>query len=208
MHTYKYNSSRIVQWAFFWMMLKIMIILLASDWNVFLPEIRWRPKKNDKWKKGLRPCWNRVLQPNSFQVQSNIPIANDNGCAIFSFRAKIGLKSNKNRVFCILCMPMGDQTPLPQTPLATLLLLVVSIGILPFILPQLPLFLSLSIWERKKAKCRFSQLKLARVNAASDIFYSRPKPKGSRLDQAPSLKRFSLLGNGATSGLSQRGQPS
>ena len=76
------------------------------------------------------------------------------------------------------------------------------------ILPQLLLFLSSSIWERNKAKCRFSQLKVVRVNAASDIFYSRPYPKGSRLGQDPSWKCFKLLGNGVTSGFSQREQAS
>ena len=46
------------------------------------------------------------------------------------------------------------------------------------------------------------------MNAASDIFYSRPLPKGSRLGQDPSWKCFSLLGNGATSGFIQREQAS
>ena len=79
-------------------------IVYIWNWNGFLPEIRWRPQKNEK--KGLLPCWDRVLRPNSTQVQSqssHILIANDNEWAIFAFRAKFGLKSNIKRVFCILC---------------------------------------------------------------------------------------------------------
>ena len=41
---------------------------------------------------------------------------------------------------------------------------------LDFFLSQLLLFLSFSIWHKKiKAKCRFSKLKVARVNAASSV---------------------------------------
>ena len=43
---------------------------------------------------------------------------------------KLVSKSNKNSVFCILCMPMGRPNPPPH--MATLLLLAVRIGILPF----------------------------------------------------------------------------
>ena len=83
----------------------------------FCPKLGVDQKK--KRKKNLRPRWNRVLRPNSLLVQcqsSHILIASDNGWAIFAFGAKIGLKSNKNRAFCILCMPMGGQTPLPRRP--------------------------------------------------------------------------------------------
>ena len=44
----------------------------------------------------------------SFQVQSksgDILIDNANGWAIFAFGAKIGLKSAKQVVHCILCIP-------------------------------------------------------------------------------------------------------
>ena len=91
--------------------------------------------KRKRKKKGLRPCWNRVLRPNSLQVQtqsSHIFIANDNWWAIFAFRAKIGLKSNKNRVFRIFCMLIEGPNPPPPPPLATPLLLAMRIGILPF----------------------------------------------------------------------------
>ena len=50
----------------------------------------------------------RLPRPYSFQVQtqsSHILNADANG--IFAFNAKIGLKSTKNRVFCILCMPIS-----------------------------------------------------------------------------------------------------
>ena len=83
------------------------------NWNGFLPEIT-EYQKND-----VRPHWDRVLRPNSLQVQgqsSHILFANDNGRAIFAFRVKAGLKSIKNRVFCILCMPMGGQPPPPPPP--------------------------------------------------------------------------------------------
>ena len=41
---------------------------------------------------------------------------------MFAFSAKIGLKSAKNVVFCILCMPMeGGYSLPPPPPLATLL---------------------------------------------------------------------------------------
>ena len=69
-----------------------------------------------KKRNGLRPNWDRVLQPNSLQVQSqssHILIANDNEWAIFTFRSKIGLKRSKNRVYCILRLPVGDQPPPP-----------------------------------------------------------------------------------------------
>ena len=50
---------------------------------------------------------------------------------IFSLSGqKLVSKSNKNRVFCILCMPMGRPNPPPH--MATLLLSAVRIGILPF----------------------------------------------------------------------------
>ena len=135
------------------MMLKIMIILLASDDQGITFKLHllgrlfaWRVARNLKlgggcfggvtpnWdslnlelksffclklgkdqkkeKKGVRPRWDRVLQPSSFLIRSqsgHILIANANGSAIFAFRAKIGFKSNKNKVFCILCMPMGGQ---------------------------------------------------------------------------------------------------
>ena len=57
----------------------------------------------------------RPSRPYSLQVQtqsSHILIANANGVgAIFAFSAKIDLKSTKNRVFYILCMPMGGLQP-------------------------------------------------------------------------------------------------
>ena len=43
---------------------------------------------------------------------------------------KLVSKSNKNRVFCILCMPMGR--PNPPLHMATLLPSAVRIGVLPF----------------------------------------------------------------------------
>ena len=101
--------------------------------TLFCPKLGEDQKKKEK--KGLCLCWDRVLRPNSLQVQgqsSHILIANDNGWAVFAFRAKISLRSIRNRVFCILCMPMWVEPPLPPLPLATLLLLAVRIGILPF----------------------------------------------------------------------------
>ena len=91
------------------------------------------PKLGEDQKKGLRSGWDRVLRPNSLQVQSqssHILIANANGGDIFAFSAKIGIKSNKNRVFCILCMPIGRPNPPPHK--ATLLLSAIRIGIFPF----------------------------------------------------------------------------
>ena len=103
---------------------------------------------------------------------------------------------------------MRGQTPLSPAPLAALLLLAVRIGILPFNSSSIFLVSFYIDLRKKKKKSRFSQLKVTPVNAASDIIYSRPQPKGNRLGQDPSWKCFSLLGNGATNGLSQRGQAS
>ena len=63
--------------------------------------------------------------------------------------------------------------------------------------------------DLKKAKCRFSQLKVP-VWMQLQIYYmySKPQPKRNRLGQDPSWKCFSLLGNGATSALCQRRQAS
>ena len=44
------------------------------------------------------------------------------GGAIFIFGAKIGLKSTKNVVFCILIRPMGGEARSPPPPLATQLM--------------------------------------------------------------------------------------
>ena len=43
------------------------------------------------------------------------------GGAIFHFSQKIGLKTTKNMLFCILHKPMGGLEPPPPPPLATLL---------------------------------------------------------------------------------------
>ena len=125
---------------------------------------------------------------------------------------KLVSKSNKDRAFCILCMPMGRPNPPPH--MATLLLSAVRISILPFNSSSIALVSFFIDLRKKKGKmpilaaksrpCEYILLKAA----ASDIFYSRPKPKGSWLGQDPCWKCFSLLGNGATSGFSQREQAS
>ena len=219
------QENWIVRWAFFWMMLTIMIILLAWDdegitlklhshgrllarclarnlqwegvcsevwnqtytvyiwkWNVFLPEIRWR-----KPSLGFGP----VFCPKLSEDQKKVFVQ-----VVIEFCDRILFKSRVKVVTFSLLMPMGGyfrflrknwsqkviktgyfayfacQIPRPIWLRYCFQLLESAFCLL--ILPQLLLFLSLSIWERKKAKCRFSQLKVARVNAASDIFYSRP----------------------------------
>ena len=126
-------------------------------------------------KKGLRPGWDRVLRPNSLQVQSqssHILIANANGGGIFSLLVqKLVSKSNKNRVFCILCMPMGRPNHPPH--MATLLLSAVRIGILPFNSSSIALVSFFIDLRKKKGKMPILAAKVACVNAASDIFYSR-----------------------------------
>ena len=108
------------------------------------------------------------MRPNSLPVQSqssHILIANANEWAIFAFRAKIGLKSNKNRVFYILCMPMGGH---PPPTLSTLLLLAVRIGILVFNSSSNAL-VSFLIDLKKKGKMLILAAKVARVNAALNL---------------------------------------
>ena len=85
--------------------------VFTQIWNDFVPEITWRVE--DPPKKGLYPCWNWFLRPNSLQTQSQnsrILIANTGRGAIFAFCAKIGLKIAKNVVFCI---PMEVTAPFP-----------------------------------------------------------------------------------------------
>ena len=66
------------------------------------------------------------LQKKSFQIPlspSQLLLANPIGRgAIFIFGAKIGLKSTKNVVFCILIRPMGGEARAPPPPLATQLM--------------------------------------------------------------------------------------
>ena len=59
-------------------------------------------------KKGLQPGWNPVFLVEITSGRWPILIAHaKGGRAIFVFGAKIGLKSAKNGVFCILFRPMG-----------------------------------------------------------------------------------------------------
>ena len=78
------------------------------------------PKLGEDQKKSFNPGWVWFIRPHSFQIQSQssrILIANANGGrAIFAFSAKIGLKSAKNEVVCILCMPMGRAGAPPPCP--------------------------------------------------------------------------------------------
>ena len=90
--------------------------------NVFFrPKLGDLQKKKKKKKKGLRQNSRRFftqfrkfkrLRGGSFRM----------GGAIFHFSQKIGLKSTKNMLFCILHKPMGGARAPPAPPLATLLL--------------------------------------------------------------------------------------
>ena len=141
-----------------------------------------------KRKKGLRPRWDRVLRPKFLLVQSqssHILISYANGWAIVAFRAIIDLKSNKNRVFYILCMPMGSQPSFPPPPLSTLLFLAVKIGILPFNSSSIALISFFIDLRKKKVKmpilaakscpceCSFRYILLKAV-VKGDLAWPRP----------------------------------
>ena len=78
-----------------------------SSLRLSLSKFKCSPKK----KKGLQPDWSPVFVVEFTSGPWPILIANSNGGggggAIFVFNAKIGLKSAKNGVFCILFRPMG-----------------------------------------------------------------------------------------------------
>ena len=96
---------------------------LHTDWVVFVFFVQIQViSKKQKNKKGLQPCWSPAFLVEITSGPWPILIANGNGGrAIFVFSAKIGLKSTKNGVFCILFRPMGETIP-PHPPfLATLL---------------------------------------------------------------------------------------
>ena len=143
------------------------------------------------------------MRPNSLQVQSqssHILIANANGGIFLLLVQKLVSKSNKNRIFCILCMPMGRPNPPPH--MATLLLSAVRIGILPFNSSSIALVSFFIDLRKKKGKmpilaaksrlceCSFRYILLKAV--------AIEEPAGTRpfLGQDPSWKCFSLLGNG------------
>ena len=95
---------------------------------------------------------------------------------------KLVSKSNKNRVFCILCMPIGRPNPPPH--MATLLLSAVRIGILPFNSSSIAL-VSFFIDLRKKkgkmpilaAKSRVSNRTWTRtVNPNEPFHFGEPEP--------------------------------
>ena len=90
----------------------------------FCPNLGDLQKKEKK--RGLHPSWKQVFLVDTRQVldqfSSPIPL----GGAIFVFSAKIGRKSAKYRLFCILFRPMGSSSPPPPTaPLATPLNLII-----------------------------------------------------------------------------------
>ena len=103
-------------------------------------------------KKYLRPGWDRVLRPNSLQVQSqssHILIANANWGIFSLLMQKLVSKSYKNRVFCIACQ-LRRPNPLPN--MATLLLSAVRIGILPFNCSSIALVSFFIDLRKKKGK--------------------------------------------------------
>ena len=79
-----------------------------------LNSFRWlfdRPALPSRSENAFIPdVYNKASAPNSFRG------------AVFIFRAKIGLRSIKNVLFCILFSPMGAQDS-PALPLATLLII-------------------------------------------------------------------------------------
>ena len=85
----------------------------------FGPNLRdLKKKKKKEEKKVFSQAETRFL----FEITSDpwpIIIANTTreGGAIFVFSAKIGLKSAKNGMFCILFRPMGGYSPSPPPPL-------------------------------------------------------------------------------------------
>ena len=80
----------------------------------FPPKIRWSPKKKKK-KKGLRQNSGRFFT----QFRNFKRLRGGSFCmggAIFHFSQKIGLKSTKNMLFCILHKPMGGARAPPPPP--------------------------------------------------------------------------------------------
>ena len=126
---------------------------------------------------------------------------------IFSlFVQKFVSKSNKNRVFCILCMPMSRPNPPPH--MATLLLSAVRIGILSFNSSSIALVSFFIDLRKKKGKIPILAAKSRPYKCSFRYILLKAVTKGSRLGRDPSRKCFSLLGNGAISGFSQRKQAS
>ena len=74
-----------------------------------MPEIRWVNTKKKRSSPRLESISVTEFSSNPESQSSRILIANaNNGVkAIFLFSVKFGLKSAKNIVFCILCMPKG-----------------------------------------------------------------------------------------------------
>ena len=104
---------------------------LELDWGGFSVKIRWKkrwsPKKGGGGGGGGGIFtvfgWASVPKESTILVQttaspSQFLLPNSDGGAVFIFGAKIGLKSTKNVLFCILFRPMGG---LERPSLATLL---------------------------------------------------------------------------------------
>ena len=103
-------------WSRFWS-------VFTQMQSVFLPKIRWSPKKKvfaetqsvflPKIGWSQKKAFSQDLQKNPvfWSKSHQIHIANPSGGAIFIFPAKIGLKSTKNVVFCILFRSMRGIEP-------------------------------------------------------------------------------------------------
>ena len=96
---------------------------------------------------------------------------------------------------------MGGLTS--PSPLATLLLLAVRIGILPFNSSSIVLVSFFIDLRKKKGKMPVLAAKSRPCECSFRYILLKAVAKGSRQGQDPSWKWFSLLGNGATSGLKQ-----
>ena len=100
---------------------------LHQNWDCFSPDLGdLQTKKKKRSSARLKPSFLLEVTPAPWPIA----IANTiRGGAIFVFRAKIGLKSAKNGVFCMLFRPMGGYSPLPLGML--LFRLVVGLPIVP-----------------------------------------------------------------------------
>ena len=99
---------------------------------------------------------------------------------------KLVLKSNKDRAFCILCMPMGRPNPPPH--MATLLLSAVRIGILPFNSSSIALVSFFIDLRKKKGKMPILAAKSRPCECSFRYILLKAVAKGEPAGQRPFLE--------------------